>query len=95
MMMEVGAANDKRIDIHCTGAAGVNRAETLVWSVRAWQWGKWGEGAPYAFKTGLWPTSQHATVPGLLFRLLHELDSALHQLEEERRLARGRTLPGM
>lgn len=79
MMQEVGAASNVRIDIHSSAAAGVNRAENLVWTVRAWQWGKWGEGAPYAFESGLWPSSFYATVPGMLFDLLHKLDAKLEE----------------
>jgi len=84
MMMEVGAASDVRIDIHCTGAAGVNRSESLVWTVRAYRWGSWGEVPPLAFETGLWPSSFYGTVPGLLFDLLHRLDAKLEQMARDK-----------
>ena len=85
MMQEVGAAGDVRIDIHCSSAAGVNRSESLVWSVRAWKWGCWGEGTPVAFETGLWPSSAYATVPAMLYQLLHKLDAKLEQMAQVKR----------
>lgn len=91
MMQEVGAASDVRIDIHCTAAAGVNRSESLVWTVRAFQWGEWGARPPLAFETGLWPTIAHNSVPALLYNLLHRLDSKLEELKQAR--AARRQLP--
>jgi len=88
MMMEVGAANDVRIDIHCSGAAGVNRSECLVWTVRAFAWGSWGEKPPRAFETGLWPQSMYATVPGMLYGLLCKLDSQLEVMRALKEKAR-------
>lgn len=88
MMAEVGAASNVRIDIHCSSAAGVNRAESLVWSVRAWRWGDWGEGAPLAFEIGLWPCGFYSTVPAMLFDLLHKLDAKLEQLNRVNEAAR-------
>lgn len=95
MMAEVGAASDKRIDIHMTAAQGVNRSESCVWSVRAWKWGKWGEGTPVAFAIGLWPSHEYRTVPAMLYRLLHELDGKLEALAEAQKQRRGSRLPGM
>lgn len=83
MMAEVGAASNVRIDIHCSSAAGVNRAESLVWTCRAWRWGAWGEGMSLAFETGLWPSSFYGTVPGMLFDLLHRLDAKLELMARE------------
>ena len=84
MMQEVGAASDVRVDIHCCTAEGRNRSEALVWTVRAFPWGTWGERPPLAFESGLWPTSGFATVPGLLYALLHRLDSKLEQLRADK-----------
>lgn len=81
MMREVSSATNLRIDIHCTAAMGENRSDKLVWSVRAWEWGKWGEGTPYAHKTALWPSNGYNTVPTMLYGLLLLLDS---QIEEAR-----------
>jgi hypothetical protein len=88
MMQEVGAASDVRIDIHCTSAAGVNRSESSVWTVRAFEWGQWGERPPLAFETGLWPQAMYATVPGMLYGLLHKLDSKLEELRSAQRSKR-------
>lgn len=95
MMKEVGGAHDKRIDIHCSAAMGVNRAESLVWNVRAWQWGKWGEGTPYHYTSAVYPSSQWKTVPAMLYNLLHRLDSELTSMEEEKRARRPLRLPGL
>lgn len=80
MMQEIGGANNVRIDIHCSCAAGVNRAESLVWTVRAWQWGKWGEGVPLAFESTVWPDSFYQTVPAMLYASLYKLDNKLEEL---------------
>lgn len=88
MMMEVGAAGDVRIDIHCSGAAGVNRSESLVWTVRAYRWGNWGEHAPLAFESGLWPQAMYATVPGMLYGLLCKLDAKLELLNAAKQARR-------
>lgn len=95
MMQEVGAAADKRLDVHMTAAQGVNRAESCVWTVRAWVWGQWGEGNPYAFESGLWPTGEFKSVPALLYNLLHRLDSKLEQRISDEKRKRGPRLPGM
>lgn len=83
MMMEVGAANDVRIDIHASCAMGVNRSESMVWTVRAFLWGGDTWGAPWTFESGLWPTNMFVSVPALLYNLLHKLDHKLANLRGE------------
>lgn len=95
MMMEVGAAHDVRVDVHMTAAVGANRSNDVVWSVRAWRWGAWGEGKPLHYASGIYPGGAWKTVPALLYNLLHRLDSEMTQAEESKRRARPVTLPGI
>lgn len=90
-MQEVGASHNLRLDIHCSAAQGANRADMLVWTVRAWQWGKWGEGNPYAMTTGLYPSNQYRTVPAMLYGLVMRLDYEITAIREKKARLQQRT----
>jgi hypothetical protein len=95
MMAEVGAAHNVRVDIHMSAAVGANRSNDVVWSVRAWNWGTWGESKPLHYTSGIYPGGAWATVPALLYNLLHRMDSELTLAEESKRSARPFALPGL
>lgn len=59
----------------------------LYWRVELYSFGKWPPDPPRYVRTATWPTNQHKTVPGMLLRLIHELEVAC---EEEERAATAR-----
>lgn len=54
----------------------------LAWRVEAHSWGKRPPDAPKCVKSDTWPLRAHKTVPGLLLRLLHEVEVSLEEDEK-------------